>query len=338
MSVATDSPVHSPSIDDFAALLDAELDSNSLRLSPDKEADDEDENEEAMDDKDLKIEITLEHQGSTSLGIFEDKTVNLFPYMLYCAEVSLETDNCLHPGSLGACVGPRVGNDKIDRLWNTNTKHLLRHRKLYLILELDHTLLNWNLLLHLTPEEDYLKNVSKRSLFMLAFMNIMTKLRPVVHAFFIEASGFILMERYHFFASSCRQFGYHCQSLSQLRSVVSELEGALELANDLAGRDVRQREVLKGCKLVFSHAFPSKFPAHIHYLWKVVEQLGATCSIELDPSVTHSHWAAKEAKFLVDPRWIEAANFLWQGQLEEKFPVKQTKPEENFQAKQTKDQ
>ncbi|KAK9213622.1 hypothetical protein WN943_003010 [Citrus x changshan-huyou] len=173
------------------------------------------------------------------------------------------------------------------------------------------------------------------------------------------------MERYHFFASSCRQFGYHCQSLSQLRSVVCELEGALasilkdlkrihnmffkELANDLAGRDVRQsnsnesvfyyckliyhrtnvglwksflsyrtpficsltpigrstfmrtfdhhmllagtengqREVLKGCKLVFSHAFPSKFPAHIHYLWKVVEQLGATCSIELDPSVTH---------------------------------------------------
>ncbi|KAK9210653.1 hypothetical protein WN944_003024 [Citrus x changshan-huyou] len=148
------------------------------------------------------------------------------------------------------------------------------------------------------------------------------------------------MERYHFFASSCRQFGYHCQSLSQLRSVVCELEGALasilkdlkrihnmffkELANDLAGRDVRQsflsyrtpficsltpigrstfmrtfdhhmllagtengqREVLKGCKLVFSHAFPSKFPAHIHYLWKVVEQLGATCSIELDPSVT----------------------------------------------------
>lgn len=54
MSVATDSPVHSPSSDDFAALLDVELDSNSLRLSPDKEADDEDENEEAMDDKDLK--------------------------------------------------------------------------------------------------------------------------------------------------------------------------------------------------------------------------------------------------------------------------------------------
>ncbi|KAH9654515.1 RNA polymerase II C-terminal domain phosphatase-like 4 [Citrus sinensis] len=398
MSVATDSPVHSPSSDDFAALLDAELDSNSLRLSPDKEADDEDDDKETKRHKRQIVEIILEHQGSTSLGIFEEKT-----------EVSLEMDNCLHPGSLGgmccgkrleeecgvtfsyAYKGLRVGNDKIDRLRNTDMKHLLRHRKLYLILELDHTLLNWTLLLHLTPEEDYLKSqveslqdVSKGSLFMLAFMNIMTKLRPVVHTFFIEANdgtqrhqkgldvvlgqesavlilddtengdNLILMERYHFFASSCRQFGYHCQSLSQLRSVVCELEGALasilkdlkrihnmffkELANDLAGRDVRQREVLKGCKLVFSHAFPSKFPAHIHYLWKVVEQLGATCSIELDPSVTHSHWAAKEAKFLVDPRWIEAANCLWQGQLEEKFPVKQTKPEENFQAKQTKDQ
>lgn len=49
MSVATDSPVHSPSSDDFAALLDAELDSNLLRLSPDKEADDEDDDKESID-------------------------------------------------------------------------------------------------------------------------------------------------------------------------------------------------------------------------------------------------------------------------------------------------
>lgn len=45
-----------------------------------------------MDDKDLKsirtkrhkrqiVEIILEHQGSTSLGIFEEKTGNLFPCM-----------------------------------------------------------------------------------------------------------------------------------------------------------------------------------------------------------------------------------------------------------------
>lgn len=35
------------------------------------------------------------------------------------------------------------------------------------------------------------------------------------------------MERYHFFASSCRQFGFSCQSLSQLKSDESEADGAL---------------------------------------------------------------------------------------------------------------
>lgn len=37
-------------------------------------------------------------------------------------------------------------------------KNLLRHRKLYLILDLDHTLLNSTLLVHLNPEEEYLKS------------------------------------------------------------------------------------------------------------------------------------------------------------------------------------
>lgn len=37
----------------------------------------------------------------------------------------------------------------------------------------------------------------------------------------------ILMERYHFFASSCRQFGFNCKSLSQERSDESETDGAL---------------------------------------------------------------------------------------------------------------
>lgn len=49
MSLATDSPVHSSTSDDFAALLDAELDSNSLGSSPDKEAEDEDGEEESID-------------------------------------------------------------------------------------------------------------------------------------------------------------------------------------------------------------------------------------------------------------------------------------------------
>lgn len=35
------------------------------------------------------------------------------------------------------------------------------------------------------------------------------------------------MERYHFFASSCRQFGFNCKSLSELKSDESEPDGAL---------------------------------------------------------------------------------------------------------------
>ncbi|CBI32601.3 unnamed protein product, partial [Vitis vinifera] len=67
----------------------------------------------------------------------------------------------------------------------------------------------------------------------------------------------ILMERYHFFASSCHQFGFHCKSLSELKSDESEPDGALatilkvlqqthstlfdpELSDNFSGRDVRQ--------------------------------------------------------------------------------------------------
>uniref|UniRef100_A0A5B7AD29 protein-serine/threonine phosphatase n=1 Tax=Davidia involucrata TaxID=16924 RepID=A0A5B7AD29_DAVIN len=170
----------------------------------------------------------------------------------------------------------------------------------------------------------------------------------------------ILMERYHFFASSCRQFGYNCKSLSQLKSDESGTDGALatilkvlkrihsmffdpELGNNLADRDVRQvlkavrKEVLKGCKVVFSRVFPTKLPGESHHLWKMAEQLGATCSTEVDPSVTHviatdtgtekSRWAVRENKFLVNQGWIEAANYLWQKQPEENFPVNQMKSE-----------
>lgn len=92
-----------------------------------------------------------------------------------------------------------------------------------------------------------------------------------------------------------------------------------------------KKEVLKGCKLVFS----TKFQADNHHLWKLAEELGATCSTELDPSVTHvistdagtekSQWAVKHMKFLVHPWWIQAANYMWQKQPEEKYTVNQTK-------------
>ncbi|KAE9462583.1 hypothetical protein C3L33_05490, partial [Rhododendron williamsianum] len=168
----------------------------------------------------------------------------------------------------------------------------------------------------------------------------------------------ILMERYHFFASSCRQFGFNCKSLSELKSDETETEGALasvlkvlkqihsmffdsEPGADLADRDVRQvlktvrRSVLNGCTVVFSRVFPTRFQAENHHLWKMAEQLGAICLTEADPSVTHvvstdtgtekSRWALQEKKFLVHPQWIEATNYFWQKQPEDKFPVSQPK-------------
>lgn len=54
--------------------------------------------------------------------------------------------------------GLRLNNDEIVRLRNTDMKNLLRHKKLYLVLDLDHTLLNSTQLVDLTSEEEYLKS------------------------------------------------------------------------------------------------------------------------------------------------------------------------------------
>lgn len=53
--------------------------------------------------------------------------------------------------------GLRLANDEIVRLRNTDMKNLLRYKKLYLILDLDHTLLNSTSLSHITPEEEHLR-------------------------------------------------------------------------------------------------------------------------------------------------------------------------------------
>uniref|UniRef100_A0A2P2KLG1 RNA polymerase II C-terminal domain phosphatase-like n=2 Tax=Rhizophora mucronata TaxID=61149 RepID=A0A2P2KLG1_RHIMU len=458
MSLAADSPVSSSSGEDFAAYLDTELDSKSSDSSPrgpeeeQREAAAGAESENDVESKRIKrtkfeeLESIQDFVGSTS-----DKSL----------EMSLEASSskivCTHPGSFGdMCIvcgqrlndesgvtfryihkELRLGNDEIVRLRNTDMKNLLRHKKLYLVLDLDHTLLNSTQLMHMTLEEEYLKgqtdslaDASKGSLFMLDFMHMMTKLRPFVRTFLREASqmfemyiytmgdrayalemakildprreyfgdriisrddgtqrhqkgldvvlgqesavlilddtenawtkhkdNLIMMERYHFFASSCHQFGFSCKSLSELKSDESESDGALasvlkvmrnihytffdELKESLEGRDVRQvlktvrKDVLQGCKIVFSRVFPTQYQAENHFLWKMAENLGAMCSTELDSSVTHmvstdagtekSQWAVKHNKFLVNPRWIEAANYLWQKQPEENFPVNQTK-------------
>lgn len=49
-----------------------------------------------------------------------------------------------------------LNNDEIDRVRSTDIKKSLHLKKLYLVLDLDHTLLNSTHLNHMTAEEEYL--------------------------------------------------------------------------------------------------------------------------------------------------------------------------------------
>ncbi|OAY46689.1 hypothetical protein MANES_06G019000v8 [Manihot esculenta] len=428
MSLMTDSPVHSSSSDDFAAFLDAELDSKSSDSSPneegaknefDSDSSDSSLNEEAENDSDSKskrikgsrvetLENVEDPKESTSnithrikrsrveaWENIEDPKGSMSNGSLEQNLASSSKETCLHPGSFGdMCIlcgqklnletgvtfgyihkGLRLGNDEIMRLRKTDMKNLLRHKKLYLVLDLDHTLLNSTQLMHMTSEEEYLKSqidslqdVSNGSLFMLDFMHMMTKLRPFVRTFLKEASQMFEM---YIYTMGDRAYALEMAKLLDPRReyfnarVISRDDGTqrnqkgldivlgqesavlilddteTELVDNLDGRDVREvlktvrKDVLKGCKIVFSRVFPTQFQADNHHLWKTAEQLGATCFRELDPSVTHvvsqeagtekSRWALKNNKFLVHPRWIEAANYLWQRQPEENFRVNQPK-------------
>ena len=66
-----------------------------------------------------------------------------------------------------------------------------------------------------------------------------------------------------------------------------------------------KKEVLKGCKIVFSRAFPTIDLAENQHLWKMAEQLGATCVAKLDSSVTHvvsTDVGTKKAQWAVNTR------------------------------------
>lgn len=52
----------------------------------------------------------------------------------------------------------RLADDEITRLRERDLKNLLRHKKLILVLDLDHTLLNSTRLSDVTQEEGYLMN------------------------------------------------------------------------------------------------------------------------------------------------------------------------------------
>lgn len=80
--------------------------------------------------------------------------------------------------------------------------------------------------------------------------------------------------------------------------------------------------------LVFSRIVHDMLPS----LRGMAERMGALCLTEIDMSVTHvvatdmgtekARWAMKEKKFVVHPRWIEAANYFWQKQPEDNFTLK----------------
>ncbi|RLM94258.1 RNA polymerase II C-terminal domain phosphatase-like 4 [Panicum miliaceum] len=458
------SPSSSSGSDDFAALLDAELelasgadsafpgDPSSASLTTDDEGEEEDSEEE------VEVEVP-EQNGAKRRRVEEqcqDQGISIRPDKIATGPTkNIEVKVCPHPGYFGGLCfrcgkpqdeedvsgvafgyihkGLRLGTSEIDRLRGADLKNLLRERKLVLILDLDHTLINSTKLQDISSAENELgirtaalKDDPDRSIFTLDSMQMLTKLRPFVRKFLKEASNMfemyiytmgdkayaieiaklldptnvyfpskvisnsdctqrhqkgldvilgaesvavilddteyvwqnhkenlILMERYHYFASSCRQFGFGVRSLSESMQDEREIDGALATVldvlkrihaiffdtaaqTDLSSQDVRQviktvrKKVLKGCKLVFSRVFPNNARPQEQMMWKMAEHLGAVCSTDVDSTVTHvvavdlgtekARWAVGN-KFLVHPCWIEAANFRWHRQLEEDFPV-----------------
>ncbi|PRQ23091.1 putative protein-serine/threonine phosphatase [Rosa chinensis] len=374
-------------------------------------------------------ERTKRRRIETNLGVSEEARF---------ADEEKSRSSGMRFGYLHKCLG--LNDDEIDRLRNENTQNLLlNYKKLHLVLDLDHTLLNSTFLDNMSPDEEYLKTQTQYDhslqhvhIVDTPSMRLMTKFRPYIRTFLMEASqmfelsiytmgnrdyalemaklldpgnqifggrvisrsdstetdrkgldvllardsavlilddtkdvwtninqdNVIVMPRYHFFKSSCQQYSIsNSKPYSELKTDECDRYGGAYLANvlqllrhihtiffneveiegwDLIDRDVRlvlkilQKEVLKGCKIVFSHVFHSNVKADTQPLWKMAEQLGATCSTQVDPSVTHvvaadartqkSCWAVKAGKFLVNPQWIHTANFMWQKQPEENFP------------------
>ncbi|KAG2662233.1 hypothetical protein PVAP13_1KG517200, partial [Panicum virgatum] len=316
----------------------------------------------------------------------------------------------------------------------TNLETLLRTRKLTLILDLDHTLLNSTGLDDFSPMEErngFASNTTGdpgMGLFRLDTYGVpvLTKLRPFARGFLEQASAMfemyvytlggqeyaraavkqldpdgvyfgarivsseestrrdmksldvvpgaeavavvilddsdhvwpdhqenlILVNRYLYFASSCRQFGYDVNSLAEVRRDERERDGSLAVMLEVLKRvhrgffdsvldghcsEVREviravrREVLRGCTVAFSRVIPLEDFAGDHPMWKLTERLGGVCAANADATVTHvvakdpgtekARWARDNSKFLVDPSWIMAASFRWCRPNEQDFPV-----------------
>ncbi|KAJ4779920.1 C-terminal domain phosphatase-like 4 [Rhynchospora pubera] len=455
MNLAAESPsssCSSGSTDDFAAFLENEIEAQI------EEEEIEEEHIEEEDDDEIEI---AEHSNKRRKVMDDESTDEESPLNtvdlangqisnggnVVCAHPIIIRNLCSHCGEFVEEAGSsvafnyihkdlRLGASEIEKLRKEDLKHLLKDKKLILVLDLDHTLINSSRMIDIIPDEQYLiKQVEEgketddpnQTLFQLGRYHMLTKLRPFVRTFLKEAKNMfemyiytmgerayameiaklldpgdvyfpskvicqsdcttrnqkgldvvlgadnlviilddtehvwhkhkenlILMERYHYFASSMRQFSSGIKSLSEMKKDERESDGILatilsvlkrahemffdpKIGIDLSSRDVRQilklirQDILEGCNIVFSRVFPSTVRAEEQPIWKLAEQLGATCLDDVDDSVTHvvavvpntqkAEWARDNNKFLVTPRWIEAANYLWQRQKEEDFAV-----------------
>ncbi|PKA50637.1 RNA polymerase II C-terminal domain phosphatase-like 4 [Apostasia shenzhenica] len=319
MSLMAESPVQSSSSsDDFAAFLDTELEVASSSSSPDDEEVDnagESDIEESsnkrrkVDSEDTKDVAVKDSTGPSSDGEDMGKCPPHPGFIkglcILCGQLEDDNGSAVAFGYIHKDL--KLARKEISRLRGADLTTVLREKKLILILDLDHTLLNSTRLVDISMEEQYLlrqaeilQNDSQRSLVKLDGMHMLTKFRPFVHTFLKEAStifemyvytmaersyaleianildpervyfnskvitqsdstqrnqkgldvvlgaesvvvilddtefvwdkhkeNLILMERYHFFASSCRQHGSSVRSLSELKQDESDSNGAL---------------------------------------------------------------------------------------------------------------
>lgn len=223
MSLAAESPVHSSSSsDDFASFLDAELELASSDTSPDEdhENDEEDEDFEEHRAKRQRVEDAEVTNGLSASMVLETAQESIGS----SSKKSTYEDMCPpHPGFIkGMCMrcgqieddesgvafgyihkDLRLGSKEINRLQGADLKNLLQSKKLILILDLDHTLLNSTRLADMSPQEEYVKHEAEsmranpeRSIFQLFGTHLLTKLRPFVRTFLQEASKMFEMYVY----------------------------------------------------------------------------------------------------------------------------------------------
>ncbi|MCL7023082.1 hypothetical protein MKW94_006774 [Papaver nudicaule] len=187
MSVAAgdSSPLSSSGSEDFAALIDelAAISSSDESLESKRQRLD-------MLDNDEELRCT------TSLKpVLQSSDVPV--QLKICAHPSLIKGMCVKCGRMVDDVSAvalgyihkdlKVGSDELARLRDKDLKSLFRKKKLYLVLDLDHTLLNSTHINHMSPDEEYLKSQTD---------SLQGMLRPFVWTFLKEASNLFEMYVY----------------------------------------------------------------------------------------------------------------------------------------------